>query len=467
MMKLEAKIGLFVIMALAALLVLSTQVTSLGKWGQGGYGIQAYVDDASGLEKHTHVLMNGVTIGEVQEITIEGKRVRLSLLINDGVKIPDDSGVIVAQESLLGSKVLNIVVGDSSSMLKKGDVLVQSKRYASFDQTSDSVNAAAKEMELLLHDFRETLDEEHRKAIQEAIVAFRDVGVNLNGVIGDNRDNLHAAIANFRDMSAGFTQTADTVNKDLPEIMNRVNSLTTRLDNISGSLEHSLPEAVDKFVTIEDNVSAILAENRTGLKGTISSAESFFKSGEEAFGKVDTMLSSFTTSELQVAMHTDYMMRDQFGKVYLGVNYLPNPTTYYMFDLVSTDDYSRYSTTPPGKHVKGETYYSLQYGKRFDNLLLRFGAIESTGGFGVDYFMNHDRLKFSGEMFDFNAINDTRGDRAHMKAQVRYQMLKHLELYGGWDNFMNPGSQNLFLGLGLRFIDNDIKYTFGAASMAR
>lgn len=466
-MKLEAKIGLFVTMALVALLVLSTQVTSLGKWGQSGYPIQAYVDDASGLEKHTHVLMNGVTIGEVQEITIEGKRVRLSLLINDGVKIPDDSTVIVAQESLLGSKVLNIVVGDASSMLKKGDVLVQSKRYASFDQTSDSVNAAAKEMELLLHDFRETLDEEHRKAIQEAIVAFRDVGVNLNGVIGDNRDNLHAAIANFRDMSAGFSQTADTVNKDLPEIMKRVNSLTTRLDNISGSIEHTLPEAVDKFVKIEDNISTILVENRAGIKGTIGSAESFFKSGEEAFGKVDTLLSSFTASELQVAMHTDYMMKDQYSKIYLGVNYLPNPTTYYMFDLVSTDDYSRYSITPPGKHVKGETYYSLQYGKRFDDLLLRFGSIESTGGVGVDYFMNHDRLKFSGEMFDFNAINDTRGERAHMKAQVRYQMLKHLELYGGWDNFLNSKAQNAFFGLGMRFIDNDIKYTFGAASMAR
>ncbi|HEX5623291.1 MAG TPA: MlaD family protein [Sulfuricurvum sp.] len=466
-MKLEAKIGLFVVMALGALLVLSTQVTSLGKWGQSGYPVEAYVDDASGIEQHTHVLMNGVTVGEVQEITIEGKRVRLTLLINDNVKIPNDSSVIVAQESLLGSKVLNIVVGDAVSMLQPGGTLVQSKRYASFDQTSDSVNAAAKELELLLHDFRETLDDEHRKAIQEAIVAFRDVGVNLNGVIGENREDLHAAIANFKEMGEGFSQTADTVNKDLPAIMGRVNSLTARLDNISGSLEHSLPEAVDKFVTIEDNVTAILAENRTALKDTITSAGSFFKSGEEAFGKVDSMLSNFTTSELQVAMHTDYMMRDQYGKVYLGVNYLPNPETYYMFDLVSTDDYSKYSTLPPGKHIKGETYYSLQYGKRFDNLLLRFGAIESTGGVGVDYFMNHDRLKFSGEVFDFNAINDTRGDRAHMKAQLRYQMLKHLELYGGWDNFMNPGAQNIFLGLGLRFIDNDIKYTFGAASMAR
>lgn len=466
-MKLEAKIGLFVVMVLGALLVLSTQVTSLGKWGQSGYSIQAYVDDASGLEKHTHVLMNGVTIGEVQDITIEGKKVRLQLLINDGVKIPDDSAVMVAQESLLGSKVLNIVVGDSLSMLKKGDVLVQSKRYASFDQTSDSVNAAAKEMELLLHDFRETLDDEHRKAIQEAIIAFRDVGVNLNGVIGDNRANLYSAIANFKDMSAGFSQTADTVNKDLPEIMKRVNSLTTRLDNISGALETKLPEAVDKFTKIEDNVSVMLAENRAGLKDTIGSAGSFFKSGEEAFGKVDAMLSNFTTSELQVAMHSDYMMRDQYAKIYLGITYLPNPETYYMLDLISSDDYSINATQAPGIHVKGRTTYSAQYGKRFDDFLLRFGAIESTGGAGVDYYMKHDRLKISGEAFDFNALNDHRSDRAHLKAQLRYQMLKHLEVYGGWDNFLNSKSQNLFLGLGLRFIDNDIKYTFGAASMAR
>lgn len=466
-MKLEAKIGLFVVMALAALLFLSTQVTSIGKWGKEGYSVFAYIDDASGIEKHTHVLMNGVTIGDVEDIQIQGKRVKLGLMIDEEFKIPDDSFVIVAQESLLGSKVINIVVGDSSAFLANGGTLAQSKRYASFDQTSDSVNAAAKELELLLKDFRSTLDEEHRQAIQELIIAFRNVGVNLDGVIVENRSDLHEAILNFKEMSAGFGQSADTINKDLPAIMARINSLTTRLDNISGSLENKLPEAVDKFVKIEDNVSDILAENRASLKTALESAGSFFKSGEEAFGKVDSMLSNFTTSELQVAMHTDYMMRDQYGKVYLGVTYLPNPETYYMFDLVSTDDYSDFYNNPPGKNKKGEIYYSLQYGKRFDNTLLRFGAIESTGGVGVDYFMNHDKLKFSAEAFDFNAVNDVRSTRAHLKAQVRYQMLKHLELYGGWDNFLNPQSQNIFLGLGMRFIDNDLKYTLGAASMAR
>jgi phospholipid/cholesterol/gamma-HCH transport system substrate-binding protein len=466
-MKLEAKIGLFVVLALGALLFLSTQVTSLGKWGSKGYRIQAYVEDASGVEKHTHVSMNGVTIGEVENITIEGKRVKLTLLIDIGVKIPDDSSVVVAQESLLGSKVINIVVGDSVGVLGTDDMITQNKRYASFDQTSDSVNTAAKELELLLHDLRGTLDDEHRKAIQDAIIAFRDVGTNLNGVIVDNRGDLHDSIANFKAMSAGFATASNAINKDLPAIMARIDSLTTRLDNISGSLEHTLPSAVDKFNTIEDNVSVMLAENRAPLKETITSVDSFFKHADEAVGKVDSMLSSFTASELQVAMHTDYMIRDQYGKIYLGVNYLPNPETYYMFDLVSTDDYSitskRFSGSPT-LHEKGKTYYSAQYGKRFDNTLLRFGAIESTGGVGVDYFMNHDKLKFSAEAFDFNAINDFRSSKAHLKAQVRYQMLKHLELYGGWDDFLNPKSQNVFLGLGLRFVDDDFKYIIGGAS---
>lgn len=466
-MKLEAKIGLFVVAALSALLFLSTQVTSLGKWGQKGYAVNAYVDNASGVERYTHVAMNGVLIGEVEAISIDGKRVRLTLSINEGVVFPDDSSVVVVQESLLGSKVINIVAGNSSTTLRAGGTLVQSKQYASFDQTSDSVNAAAKEFELLLRDFRSTLDDEHRKAIQDAIIAFRDVSTNLNGVVVDNRADLHAAITNFKIMSAGFSQSADTINKDLPSIMGRIDSLATRMDNISGSLEHTLPEAVTKFVGIEDNVSNILVENRSGLKNTIDSAGVFFKTADDAFARVDSLLSNYTTSEMQVAIHTDYLVKDQYAKTYLGVTYLPNPDTYYLLDLISTDDYSQFFINPPGDNKKGKLYVSAQYGKRFDNTLLRFGAIESTGGIGVDYFMKHDKLKFSAEAFDWNAINDVRGTNPHLKAQMRYQMLKHLELYAGWDNFANPQSQNLFFGLGLRFIDNDLKYLSGATSLAK
>ena len=157
------------------------------------------------------------------------------------------------------------------------------------------------------------------------------------------------------------------------------------------------------------------------------------------------------------------MINDASMKTTAGIIYLPNPETYYMIDIISMDDYSEAGVLP-GLHDESETYISAQYGKRFDNLLLRAGLIESTGGFGIDYFSDNDRLTFSADAYDFNAVNDVRGENSHLRVGVRYRMLKHLEFFGGWDNFANSESQTLYFGVGMRFIDNNLKYVLGSAS---
>ncbi len=313
-----------------------------------------------------------------------------------------------------------------------------------------------------MQDLREVLNEEQKENLRQAISSFKDVGKHLDLLIMENRLAIAAAINNFKNMGAGFTQTADTINKDLPTIMNRIDSLTKRLDSISGSLEVSLPVAVDKFIDIEDNVSTILAENRKSLNDALTSADSFFDSGQHAFDKVDSLLSNFTVSELQVGMHGEYLIRDNDSKVYLSVAYLPNPETYYLFDVLSMGDYTR-PGIEPSVHEKGKTYISGQYGKRFGDILMRGGVIESTGGVGLDYFANNNHFKASMDLFDFNAVNDVRGKNMHAKLMLRYRFLKHLEVYGGWDNFMNSESQNVFFGVGIKFIDNNLKYLLGSA----
>jgi len=56
-----------------------------------------------------------------------------------------------------------------------------------------------------------------------------------------------------------------------------------------------------------------------------------------------------------------------------------------------------------------------------------------------------------------NAQNDIRSEEAHAKVTARYTILKHLDLYGGVDNFLNDQSRNTFVGLGVRFYDDDLK----------
>jgi len=468
-MKLEAKIGLFVIMGLTALFLLSTQVTKLGKFNQDAYTVYAYISDANGLEQQSKVSMNGVNIGEVTLISIEGRLVKLTLSINRQVEIPEDSTLIVMQESVLGAKTINLVAGKSQKNLAEGGRIVNFKQYASFDKTSDSVNAAARELELLMHDLRDVLGEQQKTDLKEMIAAFKNVGVHLDTVITENRIALKSAIENFNSMGAGFTKTADTINADLPQIMARIDSLSERLENMSAYLQDTLPEAVDKFIRIEDNISGLLTDNEDSLHTTLTSASGFFSKGEEAFDKVDSMLSNFTVSELQVGFRSDYMSSDEYMKIDIGVVYLPNPETYYMLDLIAMNDYSNFdyygNPREPGKHEKSNTLVSAQYGKRFDDLLMRGGVIESTGGVGFDIFADHDRLVFSYDVFDFGANNDVRGDKAHMRAGVRYRLLKHFEVYAGWDNFLNSDADNFYFGVGFRFIDNNLKYILGASTM--
>ena len=464
-MKLEAKIGLFVVMGLVALLLLSTQVTNFGGWNQKGYTVFAYINDATGLERNTNVSMNGVQIGKVTDIMIEGRRVKLLFFINDEVEVASDSVVLIAQESVLGAKMVNIVQGSSTTALKDGEEIKQFKQYAALDETSDAVNAAARQLELLMKDLRDVLGADQKQDLREMIKAFRDTGVHLDQIVLENRVALSDAVKNFRDMGAAFTNTANTINADLPEIMERINSLSARLDNLSVALENKLPEAMEKFIAIENNVSSVIEDNRDSLNAALVSADSFFDSGQSAFDKVDSLLSNFTVSELQVGLRGEYRFRDADSKAYGSVIYRPNPETYYLLDVINMGDYTREGIDPQ-KHEKSKLYVSGQYGKRYGDLMLRAGVIESTGGVGIDYFAYADKFKASAEIYDFNAVNDVRSENPHAKILLRYRFLKHLEVYAGWDNFLNRETQNIFLGAGIKFIDNNLKYFFGTSTAA-
>lgn len=465
-MTLESKIGVFVALGLSSLFVISTQITQLPGFNQDGYEVTAEINDATGLQKNSHVSMNGVDVGEIKKIRIVGRKVVITFVVQEAVEIPADSVILVTQESVLGAKKINILAGTSPKNIEANGELMHSRQYAPFDETSDSVNKAARELELLMHDMRDVLDEEHKQDMREAITAFKNVGQHLDLIVLENRVALKQAINNMKTMGAGFTQTATTVNKDLPTIMARIDSLTRRLDDISASLEHKLPAAVDKFMDIEDNVSNIMNENRDSLKNALSNADSFFASGQTAFDKVDSLLSNFTVSELQVGMRSYYMFSDEYLKSAITIAYLPNPETYYMLDLITMNDYSRIGVEP-SLHEKGKVLLSAQYAKRFNTLLFRGGLIESTGGIGVDYIGHHDNLRVSLQAFDFNAVNDVRGSNAHLEFSMRYRFLKHAEVYAGWDNFLNEKAQNLYLGVGIKFIDNNLKYFLGASTLAK
>jgi phospholipid/cholesterol/gamma-HCH transport system substrate-binding protein len=465
-MRSEVKVGIFVFIGMLLLFFLTTQVGSFKNYSKEGYRIYANLENAAGLEKNSKVKANGIDVGYIDALKIDGNHIKATLFINQDVKIPVDSLLTPMQESMLGGKYAGITLGSAKEYLKKGEHIESAKALASINKASDSMSEAADEFKAFIVEFRQVFDINSRDNLRKTFANLEAITAELKEF--SKLDRLNKTADNFNDMAVNlshtgekFSKTADIINGKLPQIMANLDNLVKDLKEASRGLKHKIPTLADKFTAIGDQLQSIIHENKKPLHATITSADTFFSTGEDAFAKVDALLDTIDKVQLEVAMRGEWMSQDSYSKGYLSLDYKPNDTKSYKFDIAGMEDYSRLSDSgvpiKPTLHEETNLLLSAQIAKRFDDITLRAGLIENTFGAGFDYYMLHDTLKTSAELFDVNAENDVRGENPHAKVSARYTLLKHFDLYGGVDNFLNSDASNLFLGLGVRFYDDDLK----------
>jgi phospholipid/cholesterol/gamma-HCH transport system substrate-binding protein len=126
--KIEIWVGLFVVLSIAALLVLALQVSGLSSFyvSKNGYTVTAPFTNIGGLKVRAKVTISGVTIGRVTNIVLEQNQsgdfeAIVSLFIEkDIMDIPDDSSAKILTAGLLGDNYIEIVPGNSDRYLHPG-----------------------------------------------------------------------------------------------------------------------------------------------------------------------------------------------------------------------------------------------------------------------------------------------------------------------------------------------------------
>jgi len=460
-MRLELKVGLFVLIGLLSILFLTFQVKSLESFKDKGYPLYAIVGDASGLSKKSRVKMRGVKIGIVKDMELVKNGVKLKLLINNNVKIPINSSVTLSQDNVLGGKYLQIIPSNSNEYYKPNQIITKYVPTASMSDVMSNLNEAINKVKTLIDKVNNILDENTSNNIKITIANIKDSSMYLKSILKTTKEKLPIIINktthlidNANELVNTYKTTGKIINKRLPSIMNRISTLTKNLDDISVMIKQKLPKLADEYIKLGKNANAILTDNKEGLKETITQAKNFFKNGSNSFAKLDKFLGNIDKSQINVDISSNYISRDDYFKTTTNIAYMPTPTKYYIIGVTSRDDYS--DVTNADKK-KSKIYFNAEIGKRFDNLLLRGGIIENTGGVGVDYFLYNDRIKLTADLYDFNSENDYRGDNPHLDLKARYLYLKHLEFIAGVDNVINPDIRSFFFGLGINFYDNDLK----------
>lgn len=120
----EFTVGLFVLAALGALVILAFKVSGLTSFFRvPGYQVSALFDDVGQLKPRAAVKISGVTVGEVTDIHLDPAtfKAKVSLYIHENVNhIPDDSSAAIMTAGLLGDNYIEITPMYSDVFLKEG-----------------------------------------------------------------------------------------------------------------------------------------------------------------------------------------------------------------------------------------------------------------------------------------------------------------------------------------------------------
>jgi len=123
----EIMVGLFFVLGVAAVFLLTFRVAGLDTGGpEEGYAVTADFNNIGGLKTGSAVTLSGVRIGRVTSIRIDDTTfsARVTMKIHaEYDNLPEDSGASILTSGLLGEQYVGINPGGALESLEDGDRL--------------------------------------------------------------------------------------------------------------------------------------------------------------------------------------------------------------------------------------------------------------------------------------------------------------------------------------------------------
>ncbi len=505
-MKIETKVGFFILAAIGVFLYLSINIRALRLDKDRYNDYKAYFDDTSGLNKKAPVKIAGVDVGWVEQISLlsDGKA-EVIMLIDKHIRLAKNAHAMIHQDGLIGVKTLEIDPGDPSTgvMLAGSTLAMPGKSPATVGELLDQFRDIAGTIQEITASFKNVFasrrgEEQMHTALEsvsKATTRIADFSEVLERTVKNNEHNfnsivsdLHATIADFRsnDIAGKATVT--------------LGKATDACENVSDAAiqgRETLREAgevVGKINSGKGLIGKLINEDETytDIKKTVRGVKDYINKTQSLMLSVDmhgeTMLRNANAKgyfELRLRPSTDYfyniqMVADEQGSVsrervrekYFNAKGAQLVAT----DSLTTADWAQFEYAEEKERViqrKNDILFGLQFGKRFNRLAFRVGLFENAFGGAVDWYVPLETDSFHWittlEAFDFSGYKrfDTSDHRPHVKWLNKAFFMKNLYTCFGLDDIYSKKGANPFWGGGLRFNDDDLKYFLTSLGSAK
>ncbi len=483
----SVKVGIFMT---ASLLILAWLILAVEDWrlfGPRGTRIEAEFDSVVGLDDKAAVRLAGVRVGRVDGIRLAGRRARVSLLLDQPVPLVEGTVASIANQGLLGDKFVEILPGPDGAPALPADAVLPGRTPVSFDQAMEKIEEIGGSIQTALSGFS-SADGGGFGGLVASIQATAD---ELRAVIAENRAQFGGTVRNFEKFSANLAEELPKLTAQIERVLGQVDSVVTEnREDLRGSMSN-IREVSEKIRASVDNLNEITGKIARG-EGTIGklvnsdeahdelmSALNSVESGVDALG--DT-LGRVKQLQLDLGLDSVYLSDLEDSRTAFRVDILPRgaeSSNVYRLDLVSDPRgriYEKTTTervTLPDGSTETTTIDRLTTDQRRNNWSALFGfpfderrgtiwagVIENSGGIEVEYGLVREKLWLAMEAFDFGRERDL---DPHLRLTTTWRFHRNLFVKAGWDDFLVDEYRSPFIGGGVRWTDDDVKYLLGSA----
>src|SRR5262245_58584619 len=137
------RVGIFMTLSLVGLAYLIMKVEDVEIFGKKGPSIDVVYTSVAGLDDKAAVRIAGVRVGRVDGIRLSGAKARVTVRLDQKVKLTQGTTASIASLSLLGEKYVELVLGPPDAPELPPGTVLEGTTPITFDQAMAKVNAIA------------------------------------------------------------------------------------------------------------------------------------------------------------------------------------------------------------------------------------------------------------------------------------------------------------------------------------
>jgi phospholipid/cholesterol/gamma-HCH transport system substrate-binding protein len=478
-----AKVGAFVLLVAAgAWAIYATVFREYG--GGSGYVVHAYLDDATGLAMHSRVTIAGIPVGTIDSIRLETDQksphrgqARVDVRVNKDVPLFSNGTLGKKSSSLLGEYVVVLTGGMKEPKLKDGDEINVVPEEASFDDIKKNINDVAKLVKQVAEQLANSVGtQQGGENIKSILQNMADATDALNKTIRENRDTVRETLERIDRITAANEVPLNKALENIRAISDDVKQLTAAIQGRGGGTGAEVRETISHLDTSSKSLESVLEhidhvserlDRGEGTLGRLSKDETLINDVQSAAEGINSFIEPISRLQTIVGLRADYNFISNTLKTYFELRLQPREDKYIMIQLINdpkgftsfqkvtteTNDPTKPALSTTISTITTDQFrFSLEIARQLGPIRGRFGIIESTGGVGLDLVLFNGRFELVNDLFGFAEQAVPR-----FRSYIAYQFINRLFLLGGVDNIFLDSERDYFIGLQLRYNDEDLK----------